>query len=68
MNRFRFTLIACILIVSVHAQQKLTEKDYQRAESFLSYSTQKYIDRNFTAPNWIAGDRFWYRTLTPPGS
>jgi dipeptidyl aminopeptidase/acylaminoacyl peptidase len=68
MNRFRFTFIACILIVSAHAQQKLTEKDYQRAESFLGYSTQKYIDRNFTTPNWIPGDRFWYRTLTSQGS
>jgi dipeptidyl aminopeptidase/acylaminoacyl peptidase len=68
MNRFRFTLIACILIISTHAQQKLTEKEYQRAESFLGYSTQKYIDRNFTTPNWMPGDRFWYRTLTPQGS
>ncbi|MBO9682052.1 MAG: DPP IV N-terminal domain-containing protein [Flavisolibacter sp.] len=68
MNRLRFTLIACILIVSTHAQEKLAERDYQRAESFLGYSTQKYIDRNFTTPNWISGDRFWYRTLTPQGS
>jgi hypothetical protein len=68
MNRLCFSLIACILIISTNAQQKLSEKDYQRAESFLSYSTQKYIDRNFTTPNWISGDRFWYRTLTPQGS
>jgi dipeptidyl aminopeptidase/acylaminoacyl peptidase len=68
MNRLCFSLIACVLIISTHAQQKLTEKEYQRAESFLSYSTQKLIDRNFTSPNWITGDRFWYRTLTPQGS
>lgn len=68
MNRLCFSLIACILIISTHAQQKLSEKDYQRAESFLNYSTQKFIDRNFTSPNWISGDRFWYRTLTPLGS
>jgi dipeptidyl aminopeptidase/acylaminoacyl peptidase len=61
-------LIACLFILSTNAQQKLTEKDYQRAESFLSYSIQKYIDHNFSFPNWLPGDRFWYRTLTPQGS
>jgi dipeptidyl aminopeptidase/acylaminoacyl peptidase len=68
MNRLRFTLIACILVLSTQAQQKFSEKEYQRAENFMNYSTQKYIDHNFTAPNWISGDRFWYRTLTPKGS
>jgi dipeptidyl aminopeptidase/acylaminoacyl peptidase len=68
MKRFIFVLLACTFVVSTFAQQSLTEKDYQRAESFLSYSTQKYIDHTFSFPNWLPGDRFWYRTLTPQGS
>ena len=68
MKKVFFSSIACVAILASQAQQKLTEKDYQRAESFLSYSTQKYIDHSFSFPNWLPGDRFWYRTLTPNGS
>ena len=68
MNRFICTLLACTFIITAFAQKVLTAQDYQRAESFLSYSTQKYIDKTFTTPNWLYDDRFWYRTLTPQGA
>jgi len=68
MRNVPVTLVACLSILSTRAQQKLTEKDYQRAENFLGYNTQKYIDHTFSFPNWLLGDRFWYRTLTPQGS
>jgi len=68
MNRFICTLLACTFIITAFAQKALTAQDYQRAESFLSYSTQKYIDKTFTTPNWLYDDRFWYRTLTPQGA
>jgi len=68
MRNVPVTLVACLFILSTRAQQKLTEKDYQRAENFLGYNTQKYIDHTFSFPNWLPGDRFWYRTLTPQGS
>ncbi len=68
MNRFLLTSVFCVWMVSVHAQQSLSNKDYQQAERFLSYHTQPLIDRAPAAPNWLPGDRFWYRTLTPQGS
>ncbi|MGZ3950132.1 MAG: DPP IV N-terminal domain-containing protein, partial [Flavisolibacter sp.] len=68
MKNASLSLLASLAIVTAFAQQRITEKDYQRAESFLGYSTQKYIDHGFSFPNWVSGDRFWYRTLTPQGS
>ena len=52
----------------VHAQQALTVKDYQQAESMLSYNTDKFIDRSVSGINWFEGDKLTYRTLTPNGS
>ncbi len=68
MNRFIFALLACTFLLSTKAQQTLTEKNYQKAESFLGYNTQKYVDHTFSFPQWLSGDRFWYRTLTPQGA
>jgi hypothetical protein len=68
MNRLICTLLACTFILSALAQKAITAQDYQSAESFLNYSTQKYIDHAFTNPNWLSDDRFWYRTLTPQGA
>lgn len=68
MKRLLFTFAICICTVYSYAQQSLTTKDYQRAESFLAYNTQKYIDRGSVVPNWLPDDRFWYRILTPQGS
>ena len=52
------------------AQEKrvYTTADYERAESMLSYNTGPLIDRADVRPNWIEGDRFWYRVLTATGS
>ncbi|MBU6121093.1 S9 family peptidase [Hymenobacter siberiensis] len=46
----------------------LTAEDYARAERFLSYNTQPLVDHSAGQPNWLAGDRFWYRVLTAQGS
>src|SRR6202012_2943739 len=52
------------------AQQgvQLTAKDYEHAESFLNYNTEQLIDHNSVHPEWLPGDKFWYRTLTAQGS
>ncbi|SHM43859.1 S9 family peptidase [Mucilaginibacter sp. OK098] len=70
MNKFLLTVIPCALVLSVHAQQgpPLTAKDYERAESRLSYGTEPFIDNNNVRPEWLAADRFWYRNLTAQGS
>ena len=70
MKRFLILFISCVIVLNTNAQQgnSLTAKDYQKAESFMSYNTQRFIDRGSIAPNWMTGDKFWYRTLTSDGS
>src|SRR5262245_18092619 len=46
----------------------LTAADYARAEKFLTYNTTPLVFRSGVRPNWLAGDRFWYRMTTPEGS
>ncbi|MGM9479130.1 DPP IV N-terminal domain-containing protein [Pedobacter sp. GSP4] len=63
MNKHWLTVTACTLAITANAQQKtLTTKDYERAESFMSYNTAKYIDHAGVQPNWLEGDKFWYTT------
>src|SRR5579871_61097 len=70
MNRF-FTAIAFAFSSFVTiAQQPRTfsAKDYDQAASMLSYNISPLVDRAEVRPNWISGDRFWYRILTAEGS
>lgn len=68
MNKYWLSVLACSLAISATAQQKvLTAKDYEHAESFMSYNTSKYIDHAFSQPNWIDADKFWYTTKTADG-
>ncbi|MFD1468887.1 DPP IV N-terminal domain-containing protein [Hymenobacter caeli] len=64
------TATAFLVSATASAQQlpALTAKDYARAEGFLGYNTLPLVDRSMGAPTWLAGDRFWYRVLTPQGS
>jgi len=63
MNKNWLTVTACTLAIAANAQQKaLTVTDYQRAESFMSYNTAKYIDHASVQPTWLEGDKFWYTT------
>jgi dipeptidyl aminopeptidase/acylaminoacyl peptidase len=65
----KIVLAALLLICSSNSfAQTITVKDYQRAESMLGNSTSRYVDHSFAMPNWLPGDRFWYRTLTAQGS
>lgn len=70
MNKFLLTAFAFAVTLTASAQQTrvLTTNDYQRAESFLSYNTQPLVDHDGVRANWLPGDRFWYRVLTPTGS
>ena len=68
MKRFMLFFISSLFILLVNAQDALTVKDYEKAESKMGYNTQQYIDRGNVFPNWIPGDKFWYRVLTPTGS
>jgi dienelactone hydrolase len=61
-------LAACI--VSANAQNMaVSAKNYELAESRLLYNTDQLVDNNFNGrPNWLSGDRFWYRVLNAQGS
>jgi dipeptidyl aminopeptidase/acylaminoacyl peptidase len=63
-------MIALSLAFGARAQQggTLTDNDYAHAETLLSYGTAPLIDHVMGQPNWISGDRFWYRVLTAQGS
>jgi len=70
MNKFLFTAIPFALALSANAQQggTLTAKDYEHAESFMSYNTEPFVDHGAVRPNWLPGDSFWYRDLNSQGS
>ncbi|MDB5134376.1 MAG: ptpA 3 [Mucilaginibacter sp.] len=70
MNKFLLTALSFGLTLGAQAQQgnSLTTKDYEHAESMLSYNTEQLIDHGSVRPNWLPGDKFWYHTLTAHGS
>lgn len=68
MRKLLVVFISCSFVLLANAQDALTVKDYENAESKMGYNTQKYVDRGNVFPNWIPGDKFWYRVLTPTGS
>jgi dipeptidyl aminopeptidase/acylaminoacyl peptidase len=68
MKKFFLSMIVSAFVLSSFAQDALTAKDYQKAESMMGYNTQQYVDRGNVSANWFAGDKFWYRILTPQGS
>lgn len=70
MNKSLLTAFLIAFASSANAQQgkALTAFDYQHAESFLNYNTAPLIDNGSVNPNWLPGDRFWYRVLIAEGS
>jgi dipeptidyl-peptidase 4 len=48
--------------------RQLTEADYERAESMLSWNLTGTVLRNSVSPQWIDGHRFWYRVSTENGN
>jgi dipeptidyl aminopeptidase/acylaminoacyl peptidase len=64
-------LLILSFIVSLPALAQppaLTADDYARAERLMGYNTNPLVLRSGVRPNWIAGDRFWYRTATEKGN
>ncbi len=70
MHKFLFAVTFFAAAKGAMAQpgKTFTEKDYQHAESQLAYNTAQLVDYNGVTPNWLPGDKFWYRILTPKGS
>ena len=70
MNRSLLTAIplACAFLANAQQSPTITAKDYERAESRLSYNTEPYIDNASVRANWLSDSKFWYRKLTANGS
>jgi len=64
MRKQLLTLTAIAFAFTVNAQQALTAKDYERAEKFMGYNTDAFIDAGNVRPNWLPGDQFWYLAST----
>jgi dipeptidyl aminopeptidase/acylaminoacyl peptidase len=69
MNKL-ITLSACLTLTSAAWAQSpvLTGNDYAHAESFLTYNTGPLLDHASVRPNWLPGDKFWFRDLDAHGS
>lgn len=60
--------LAVVFTANAQQQEVLTAKDYEHAESMLSYNTEPLIDRGSVNPHWLPDGRCWYRVLTAQGS
>lgn len=68
MNKYLLTLASFAMAISANAQVSITAKDYERAESFMSYKTDKYIDGTPGRINWLANDQFWFSVKNQNGT
>ena len=70
MNKFVLAALSSAIALAASAQQSvtLTAKDYELAESMLSYNTNQLVDHASVNPNWLPGDKFWFRDLNAHGS
>jgi dienelactone hydrolase len=46
----------------------LTAADYAHAEKFMTYNTTPLVFGAGVRPNWLPGDRFWYRVTRESGA
>src|SRR5437763_16508387 len=60
--------VVFLAVLSLHAQQKFTAADYQRAEKFMTYNTTPLVLRSGVRPNCLPDERFWYRVTTAEGA
>ena len=65
LQRFHLAIFLLICASPLARAQEVTEEDYARAEATLSQSNLVYSAG--VRPNWIDGDRFWYRNRTREG-
>jgi dipeptidyl aminopeptidase/acylaminoacyl peptidase len=70
MNKFLLPAFFFAITSAAQAQQgkALTTQDYERAEKFMSYNTAPFVDGGSVRPNWLPGEKFWYRNLTATGT
>jgi dipeptidyl-peptidase-4 len=62
--------LPALFVASVAAAQQraVTAADYAHAEEFLNFNTNSLVFGTSVRPTWLAGDRFWFRDVTPSGT
>ncbi|REL24582.1 S9 family peptidase [Rhodohalobacter sp. SW132] len=71
-HRQLFLFIVLILSLMLpfekaHAQDALSDADYERAEQMLSWNLSDKVFNSSVSPNWVDNHHFWYRTNTRRG-
>src|SRR3984885_1206015 len=61
-------LLACCAAFGQTTPAALTAADYAHAEKFLGYNVNPLVYGGEVRPNWMAGDRFWYRVRRERGA
>ena len=67
-NLVFFMLSACAIATNAQTKASLSVKDYQHAESFLSYNTNQLVYHGNINANWLPDGRFWYTVNTANGA
>ncbi len=70
MLKLVLTGLPFVCLLTAHAQPRpaLTATDYEQAQRFMGANAEQLIDHGSVRPNWLPGDRFWYRDLNPKGT
>lgn len=69
MKKHILSIGAILTVFTLKAQNKpLTEQDYARAEQFLSYNVEPFVDGTTVRPSWTNGERLIYLATTKNGS
>ena len=48
--------------------KEITTGDYEKATKFLSFNTNKLVDRANVRPTWLEDGQFWYKVSIPGGT
>src|SRR5580658_1440284 len=60
--------LACSTAFGQTTPAAVTAADYAHAEKFLGYNVNPLVYGGEVRPNWMAGDRFWYRVRRERGA
>ena len=68
LNRHILTLAMLALIgLRIPVLGQTTATDYTRADQFLSWNATLLVEGDEMNPEWLDGDRFWYRSHISDG-
>jgi len=62
-----FCLLPALWLVPADARAQISSDDYARAERMLGWNASKLIINTPVNPEWLEGDRFWYRKQVSDG-